>query len=73
MAVVESDAVFTVRAKSDAKVMLVGGARPDGERFIWWNFVASTRERIEEAKQLWRDQRFPPIPGETEFVPLPEK
>ena len=62
-----------VRAATRARAMLLGGAKTDGERFIWWNFVASSRERIEEAKRLWREQRFPRIPGETEFVPLPDK
>jgi hypothetical protein len=62
-----------VRAATEARVMLLGGAKSDGDRFIWWNFVASSRERIEEAKQLWREQRFARIPGETEFTPLPDK
>jgi hypothetical protein len=44
----------------------------DGERFIWWNFVASSRALIEEAKQRWREQRFAAVPGEREFIPLPE-
>ena len=73
LAVLASGERVEVRAATAARVMLLGGAKTDGERFIWWNFVASSRERIEEAKQLWRDQRFPRIPGETEFVPLPEK
>jgi hypothetical protein len=53
--------------------MLVGGAKMDGERLIWWNFVASSRDLIEEAKRRWRDNRFDPVPGETEFIPLPDK
>jgi len=73
LAVIESGGPVEVRAATAARVMLLGGAKADGERFIWWNFVASSRERIEEAKQRWREQRFPRIPGETEFVPLPEK
>jgi redox-sensitive bicupin YhaK (pirin superfamily) len=73
LAVLENRASVEVRAETRARVMLLGGAKTDGERFIWWNFVASSRERIEEAKQRWREQRFPRIPGETEFVPLPEK
>jgi len=39
----------------------------------WWNFVASTRERIERAKDDWRERRYAPVPGETEFIPLPER
>jgi len=54
-------------------MMLLGGARMDGERLIWWNFVASSRELIEDAKTRWREQRFPPVPGETEFIPLPDR
>src|SRR5215472_9975694 len=73
LAVLESRGRVEVRAATAARVMLLGGAKADGERFIWWNFVASSLERIEEAKQLWREQRYPRIPGETEFVPLPDK
>ena len=73
LAVIETSGPVEVRAATAARVMLLGGAKVDGERFIWWNFVASSRERIEEAKQRWREQRFPRILGETEFVPLPEK
>lgn len=42
-------------------------------RFIWWNFISSARERIEQAKADWREDRFPRVPGETERTPLPEK
>jgi len=52
--------------------MLLGGAKMDGPRFIWWNFVSSSKERIERAKDDWRAERFAPIPGETERIPLPE-
>jgi hypothetical protein len=51
--------------------MLVGGATMDGDRHIWWNFVASSREAIDEAAQRWRAGGFAPVPGETEFIPLP--
>jgi len=73
LAVLEHGESVEVRAATRSRAMLLGGAKPDGERFIWWNFVASSRERIEEAKRLWREQRFPRILGETEFVPLPDK
>ncbi len=62
-----------IRALAPARVMLVGGAPLDGPRYIWWNFVASSRERIEQAKQDWAEQRFARVPGETEFIPLPER
>lgn len=63
----------TLRAVDASDVLLVGGAPLDGPRHIWWNFVASTEERIERAKADWRERRFPPIPGDdVEFIPLPE-
>ena len=49
-----------------------GGAPLEGERHIWWNFVSSSRERIEQSKADWREGRFAAVPGETEFIPLPE-
>ena len=52
--------------------MLLGGAAMDGRRFIWWNFVSSRRERIEQAKEDWKSGRFRPVPDETDFIPLPE-
>ena len=55
-----------------SRVMLLGGAPLDGPRFVWWNFVASSRERIEQAKSDWREGRFASVPGETEFIPLPD-
>ena len=73
MAVLLPGTTPLMRASGAARVMLVGGDALDGERFIWWNFVSSSRERIEQAKDDWRAQRFAPIPGETEFIPLPER
>jgi redox-sensitive bicupin YhaK (pirin superfamily) len=73
MAVLASGADIEVRASAPSIVMLVGGAKMDGARFIWWNFVSSSRERIEQAKADWREDRFPSVPGETERIPLPEK
>lgn len=58
-------------ARSDARVMLVGGAPLDGPRHMFWNFVHSSRDRIEQAKEDWRAGRFTAVPGETEFIPLP--
>ena len=54
-----------------ARVMVCGGEPMDGPRFVWWNFVSSSKERIEQAKQDWLQRRFPAVPGETEFIPLP--
>jgi redox-sensitive bicupin YhaK (pirin superfamily) len=53
--------------------MILGGTAMEGPRHIWWNFVSSRRERIEQAKEDWRSGRFAPVPGETEFIPLPEE
>jgi len=44
----------------------------DGPRHLWWNFVSSRRDRIEQAKQDWQAGRFGAVPGETEWIPLPE-
>lgn len=67
------DDVVTVRAKTDARLMLFGGAPMEGPRYIWWNFVSSRRERIEQAKEEWASGRFDTVPGdEEEFIPLPE-
>jgi redox-sensitive bicupin YhaK (pirin superfamily) len=64
--------VETAAAGSGARVMVLGGAPMDGPRHIWWNFVSRSTERIEQAKEDWKAGRFPPVPGETEFIPLPE-
>jgi len=59
-------------APRGGRVVLVGG-EPLGHRFLSWNFVATSREKIRAAEDDWRAQRFPAIPGETEFIPLPER
>ena len=71
LAVLHDGARGTVTAESVARVMFAGGDTLEGERFIWWNFVSSSRERIEQAKKDWREQSFDSVPGETDFVPLP--
>ncbi len=63
---------ISVRAISPARLMFLGGAALEGPRYIWWNFVSSHRERIEQAKEDWKTGKFTPVPGETEFIPLPE-
>jgi redox-sensitive bicupin YhaK (pirin superfamily) len=63
---------ITVRATRPARLMFLGGAALEGPRYIWWNFVSSRMERIEQAKEDWKSGRFAPVPGETEFIPLPE-
>jgi redox-sensitive bicupin YhaK (pirin superfamily) len=56
---------------SAARMMLLGGEPMDGARHIWWNFVSSSKERIEQAKEDWMRGRFASVPEETEFIPLP--
>lgn len=60
-----------LRALTPLKAMLVGGEPLDGPRHLWWNFVSSSKERIEQAKQDWREGRFGKIVGDDEFIPLP--
>jgi redox-sensitive bicupin YhaK (pirin superfamily) len=57
---------------SGVRLMLLGGEPMDGPRHIWWNFVSSSSERIEQAKEDWKAGRFAPVTEETEFIPLPE-
>lgn len=63
---------FSAQASARTRLMLLGGEPLDGKRHIWWNFVSSSRERIEQAKGDWKMGRFAPVPDETEFIPLPE-
>jgi redox-sensitive bicupin YhaK (pirin superfamily) len=73
MLFLEQDEACTLFSSGPARVMLLGGARLDGDRHIWWNFVSSSRERIEQAKQDWKNGAFGKIPGDdVEFIPLPE-
>lgn len=72
MAVLAQGARAVIIARQRTRLMLVGG-KPLGSRHIWWNFVSSSRERIERAKDDWRAQRFAQVPGETERIPLPDK
>ena len=62
-----------LRAVTDTRLLLLGGEPMDGPRHIFWNFVSSSNERIEQAKADWRNKRFQPVPDETEFIPLPDE
>jgi redox-sensitive bicupin YhaK (pirin superfamily) len=62
----------TLSSRNGARVMMLGGSPLEGPRFVEWNFVASSRELIEQAKQAWQRDEFPKVPGETERIPLPE-
>jgi len=65
---------IAVRAASvPARFVLLGGEAMDGPRHVWWNFVSSSRDRIEQAKSDWISGRFGQVPGETEFIPLPDR
>jgi len=72
MAVLPARMDVEIRAAQPARVILCGGDPLDGDRHLWWNFVSSSRERIEKAKADWAAMRYAPIPGEAEFIPLPQ-
>lgn len=71
IAILEPGKNASIRALGGAQAMLLGGERFPTPRYIWWNFVASSHERIEHAKERWERQQFAAVPGETEFIPLP--
>jgi redox-sensitive bicupin YhaK (pirin superfamily) len=64
---------IVLKAPQAARMVLLGGEPMDGPRYIYWNFVSSSKERLEVAKADWREGRFAPVPQETEFIPLPEE
>jgi redox-sensitive bicupin YhaK (pirin superfamily) len=73
MVILDANERAAVSAKSAARVMLLGGAPLDGDRHLWWNFVSSSKDRIERAKADWKAGRFGRIPGDDkEFIPLPD-
>ena len=71
MAVVADQGGPAVTSKQSSRFMIVGGD-PVGERHIWWNFVSSSKDRIEQAKSDWRSGNFDRVPGDDEFIPLPK-
>ena len=70
MTVFDRSPVIELVAREDTRLVIIGGT-PLGKRTVWWNLVASRKELIEKAKENWREGRFPKVPGETEFIPLP--
>lgn len=73
MLVFRKEAKVVLRAERATRIVLLGGAPLDGDRYIDWNFVSSSKERLERAKRDWREGRFPEVPGdEGELIPLPE-
>ncbi|WEY38170.1 pirin family protein [Paraburkholderia sp. SUR17] len=73
MAVLVPGETVTLASTRGATVMLLGGEKLAGERFIEWNFVSSSREKIEHAKTAWMNQQMGQVPGETDWIPLPQK
>ena len=71
LAVLRPGHAATITARQPSRLMLLGGAPMDGPRHIWWNFVSSSKERLEQAKEDWRQQRLGTVPGDSEFIPLP--
>ena len=61
-----------VTARVHARVLFLGGEPLDGERHLWWNFVSSSKKRLAQAAADWRERKFADIPGESEFIPLPD-
>ena len=71
--VAKDSSICEFTMKRNTTIYIFGGEPFPEERFIYWNFVATSKELIEEAKERWANQEFEPVPGETEFVPLPER
>jgi redox-sensitive bicupin YhaK (pirin superfamily) len=71
MAIFDQGTSGELRTAAGARAMILGGAALDGHRHLWWNFVSSSKERIERAKEDWLQQRMGRIEGDTEYIPLP--
>jgi redox-sensitive bicupin YhaK (pirin superfamily) len=72
MAVLQPASEIVIAALSQSHCMVLGGSKLAGPRYLYWNFVSSRQERIEQAKDDWRHGRFAKVPGDTEFIPLPD-
>jgi redox-sensitive bicupin YhaK (pirin superfamily) len=72
LVVIRAGAKAVLHANVASTVMLLGGTELPGTRTIWWNFVSSDKARLERAKKAWKAGEFPKVPGETEFIPLPD-
>jgi redox-sensitive bicupin YhaK (pirin superfamily) len=73
MALLDTSNSQRVSANTDAQFVIIGGEPLDGQRFLFWNFVSSSKERLVKAADDWEAQRFAKVPGETEFIPLPKR
>lgn len=71
LAILDSSQLEPLTASRRSHFVVIGG-ESQGKRHIYWNFVSTSRDKIEQAKQDWQQGKFPPIPGETEFIPLPD-
>jgi redox-sensitive bicupin YhaK (pirin superfamily) len=72
MAVFTAGSQPVLRAEVNSRLVVLGGEPLDGPRFMWWNFVSSSKDRIIEAAQAWRDGKFPKVPGDDEYTPAPD-
>ncbi|MEN9867733.1 MAG: hypothetical protein RL748_3323 [Pseudomonadota bacterium] len=73
LALLQADAPVAISCPHGARLTVIGGAPMDGHRHMWWNFVSSRKERIEQAKQAWAAQQMGTVPGEQEWIPLPQR
>ncbi|KQZ26876.1 pirin family protein [Duganella sp. Root1480D1] len=73
MALLDTSSSKRVTANTDTQFVIIGGEPLDGQRFLFWNFVSSSKERLVKAADDWEAQRFDKVPGETEFIPLPKR
>jgi len=73
LAVLADGVDASIEAQGTAHVMIFGGDALQGDRIVWWNFVSSSRDRLEQAKRDWREGSFGSVPGETDFIPLPDR
>jgi len=72
MAILAENTSANIAANTSSKLMILGGATIAGDRILWWNFVSSSRDRLDQAKKDWLAGEFDDVPGESEFIPLPE-
>ena len=72
MIIADINQELVLKVKKDTHFVIIGGTPFTTPRFIWWNLVSSSKEKIEKAKKKWESGEFPKVPGETEFIPLPK-
>ncbi len=73
LAVLTPGAAVSLQARQATRLMVIGGDALDGQRFMWWNFVSSRKERIVQASRDWEAQAMGQVPGDAELIPLPER